>query len=212
MPATAQALAPPRAAAVAGVVFSVLLSTSIVIIRLAVPAYQTDPGEWLTDPSRRSATRFAIHLAPFAGIAFLWFLGVLRNQLGALEDQFFATVFLGSGLLFVASLFVSATLAGALLEEISRGESRSLHNDTFHLVRQIVGASMNIFAAKMAGVFMVSSSTLVFRTGILPRWLAYLGFASAAVLLLSVSTWPWITLLFPLWILAVSVRILLRQF
>ena len=47
-------------------------------------------------------------MAPFAGIAFLWFIGVLRNRVGALEDQFFSTVFLGSGLLFVASLFASA--------------------------------------------------------------------------------------------------------
>src|SRR5437868_10604 len=83
----------------------VLLGTSLIIIRLAAPAYQIDPGAWLNDPTRRAAVRFAIQLVPFAGIAFLWFIGVLRNRVGALEDQFFATVFLGSGMLFVASLF-----------------------------------------------------------------------------------------------------------
>jgi hypothetical protein len=211
MNAVGHTLAPPRAAAVAGVVFAVLLSISLVIVRLAVPPYQTDPGEWLTDPIRRNAARFAVQLAPFAGIAFLWFLGVVRNQFGAHEDRFFATVFLGSGLLFVASLFVSATLAGALLEAMAQGDTRLLHGDSYFLVRQVVGASMNIFAIKMAGVFMVSTSTIVFRTAVLPRWLAYSGFACAGILLLSVTTWPWITLLFPLWILAVSTRILLLQ-
>jgi hypothetical protein len=40
-----------------------------------------------------------LYLAPFAGIAFLWFIAAIRSQLGEREDRFFATVFLGSGLL-----------------------------------------------------------------------------------------------------------------
>ena len=51
----------------------------------------------------------AVSLIPFAGIAFLWFIGVIRTRLGDREDKLFATVFLGSRLLFVALLF----LAGA---------------------------------------------------------------------------------------------------
>jgi hypothetical protein len=212
MASSARPLAPPRAAAVAGVIFSLLLSITIVISRLAVPPVQTDSGEWLMDPVRRNVARFAIQLAPFSGIAFLWFLGVIRNRLGVLEDQFFATVFFGSGLLFVANLFVSAALAGALLEGVAQGQSGLLHSETYHLIRQIIGASMNIFAVKMAGVFMVSTSTIVTRTGILPRWVAYSGFACAAVLLLSVTSWPWILLIFPSWITVLSIRILLMEF
>src|SRR5579883_2000756 len=94
---SAPALAPPRAAAVAGVVFSLLMTVSLVIVRLAVPQSHGDPGAWLSDPTRRMEVRFAAQLVPFAGIAFLWFIGVLRNRIGAREDQFFATVFLGSG-------------------------------------------------------------------------------------------------------------------
>ena len=104
MATTTRALVPPRAAAIAGMLFSALMGVSLVIIRLAVPDYRTDPGEWLTDPFHRNAVRFALQLLPFAGIAFLWFIGVLRNRLGEQEDQFFATVFLGSGLLFVAGI------------------------------------------------------------------------------------------------------------
>jgi hypothetical protein len=211
MATTAGALVPPRAAAIAGVVFSVLLSVSLAIIRLAVPPYQTDSGDWLTDPFRRNAVRFAVQLVPFAGIAFLWFIGVLRNRLGKLEDQFFATVFFGSGLLFVASLFASATLAGALLETVANDTS-VLNSDSYRLARQMVGASMNIFAIKMAGVFMISTSTIVFRTGILPRWLAVLGFGCAVILLLIITGWPWIVLLFPSWMFVVSMRILVAEF
>src|SRR5215831_276788 len=144
-------LTPPRAAAVAGVVFAVLMSTSLIIVRLAVPAgFRSDPGQWLTDPVRRNAVRFAIQLAPFAGIAFLWFIGVLRNRLGKLEDQFFATVFLGSGLLFVASLFASIAFSGAVVEAVANGHPFS--SDVYFLIRQLIGAFLNVFAIKMAGV------------------------------------------------------------
>src|SRR5205085_8057693 len=109
-PARLQVLAPPRGAAIAGVIFSVLTIIGLGLVRYAIPADLNLPGSWLIEPHRRNAVRFALKLVPFAGIAFLWFIGVLRNRLGELEDKFFATVFLGSGLLFVASLFAAAAV------------------------------------------------------------------------------------------------------
>lgn len=196
----------------AGVIFSVLMSISLVLVRLAIPApFRPDPGEWLTDPVRRNSVRFAVQIAPFAGIAFLWFIGVVRNRLGALEDQFFATVFLGSGLLFVASLFAATALSGALIETIT-GHPALLNTDTYFLARQLIAVFANIFAIKMAGVFMFSSSTIMLRTGILPRWVALAGFGCGAVLLIAITNWPWIALLFPAWMMLVSVRVLFAEF
>src|SRR5229473_4783068 len=87
-----EALVPPRGAAIAGVIFSLLTIVGLGLVRYAVPADLSVPGIWLTEPHRRSAVRFALNLVPFGGIAFLWFIGVLRNRIGELEDQFFATV------------------------------------------------------------------------------------------------------------------------
>jgi hypothetical protein len=56
----------------------------------------------LASSTKRNEVKSSLALLPFAGIAFLWFMGVIRNRLGEREDKFFATVFLGSGLLFVA--------------------------------------------------------------------------------------------------------------
>jgi hypothetical protein len=89
--------------------------------KLFTPTY----GGWLTDPDRRNAVRVALNLVPFAGIAFLWFVGVIRSRLGAQEDQFLATVLLGSGLLFVACLFGAAALVGPEGKELRRGARRS---------------------------------------------------------------------------------------
>jgi hypothetical protein len=92
---TRQALKTPRAAAVAGIAFAVLFTTSMVLIRLALPAdlSGTNTAAWLQ--GNVATTSLALTLVPFAGIAFLWFMGVVRDRLGTLEDQFFSTVFLG---------------------------------------------------------------------------------------------------------------------
>jgi hypothetical protein len=115
------ALAPPRGAAISGIIFAVLTIIGLGLVRYAIPADLRTPGTWLIEPSHRNAVRLALDVVPFAGIAFLWFIGVLRNRLGELEDQFFATVFLGSGLLFVASVFGSAAMTDALIETVAAG-------------------------------------------------------------------------------------------
>jgi len=111
----ASPLRTPRAAAVAGIIFSVLLTAALVLLRVSVPAHPAVPGLWLTDSHHRAEVAIALNLVPFAGIAFLWFIGVLRDRIGEREDRFFATVFLGSGLLFVAMIFVAAAIAGGLI-------------------------------------------------------------------------------------------------
>jgi hypothetical protein len=103
----------PRAAAVAGILFSILLIASLWLLRLSVPANPLEIGTWLRTSSER--VTLALNLVPFAGIAFMWFLGVLRDRLGAMEDRFFATVFLGSGLMFLGMLFVAAAAGGGLI-------------------------------------------------------------------------------------------------
>jgi hypothetical protein len=197
---------------VAGILFAVLMSTTLVIVRLAAPSNQTASGAWLTDPYRRNAVHFACQLAPFAGIAFLWFIGVVRSHLGLLEDRLFASVFLGSGLLFVASLYLSAVFSVALLETMASGHLSSVDSDVYYLARQLTGTSMNTFAIKMAGVFIMSTSGIALRTGILPRWLAYCGFVFAGVLVLVITSWQWIALIFPLWMLMISVCLLMAEF
>jgi hypothetical protein len=135
-------------------------------------------------------------------------MGVLRNRLGKLEDQFFATVFLGSGLLFVASLFAAAALAGAFSAEPPSDVERFPNIETYDFVRRLIHALLNVFAIKMAAVFMFSTCTIALRSGFLPRWIAFSGFACGLVLLGAITNWDGTPLIFPLWLLLVSAWIL----
>lgn len=208
-PLTRQRLTTPRAAAIAGILFSVLLITSMVLIRISVPANPLDAGTWLAGSWQ--TVRLALNLLPFAGIAFLWFIGVVRDRLGEHEDRLFATVFLGSGLLFLAMLFVSAGMAGGIIVTYGATPSQLAGSETYSFGRTITYEIMNVYAMKMAGVFMMSTSTLSLRTGILPRWMAFFGLALALFLLLSLGFFYWAPLVFPLWVLLISLHILLAN-
>jgi hypothetical protein len=203
---TSVRLKAPRAAAIAGILFSILLITGVVLLRLSVPDDPLEAGAWLR--TRAHVVALALNLVPFAGIAFLWFIGVLRDRMGEREDRFFATVLVGSGLLFLAMLFFSAAVAGGIIIAFAAAPERLLGSGTFALARAITYEIMNIYAIKMAGVFMIATSTLALRTGFFARWIAFLGYALALLLLLSTRNIPGILLAFPLWVLLVSLYIL----
>jgi hypothetical protein len=204
-----RSLKTPRAAAIAGIIFSLLLITSQVLIRLSIPS---DPLASPLELVRHSKTvMIALNLLPFAGIAFLWFVAVVRDRLGELEDRFFATVFLGSGLLYVAMIFVAAAIAGALIGLLASDSGDLTTSSTYALGRQEIYRILNIFSARMAAVFMISTSTIFTRTRILPRWVAFLGYALAAALLLAGGSVTWIIMVFPLWVALISACILIQN-
>lgn len=201
---------PPRVVAISGLIFSALYIATIVLVRLAVPADPTDPGAWLSDEATRNRVRFALNLAPFTGLAFLWFMAVLRNRIGLLEDRFFATVFLGSGLLFTAMLFTTVAVSRGLLETFGSGDPRG--SEAYQVARVTVHTLMNTFAVKMAAVFIFVTSTIGLRTAVLSRWISFVGFLCAIALLLIVTDFAWIALVLPAWVLLVSTYILVTDF
>ena len=195
----------PRAAAIAGIMFSVLLLGALLLLRNSVPNDPREPGAWLNSESNTVA--LAINLVPFAGIAFLWFIGVLRDRLGASEDKFFATVFFGSGLLFLGMLFAAAAVAGALIISFETAPAQLIESATFHFARAAAYSMMNVYTVKMAGVFMVTTSTIAIYTGFAPRWIAILGYLLALLLIFGSYYLSWSFGVFPLWVLVMSIYI-----
>jgi hypothetical protein len=204
---TGARLKTPKAAAIAGIAFSALLITIFWLLRRSVPADPLDAGTWLATETK--TVGLALNLVPFAGVAFLWFIGVLRDRLGQQEDRFFATVFFGSGLLFLAMLFASAAIAGGIILVASSADpNEMIASPTFRYARATGYIFMNVYAIKMAGVFMISTSTVLIFTKIAPRWIAVLGYVLAAVLLIGSYYINLSFFVLPLWVLLVSIYIL----
>lgn len=165
-------------------------------------------SQWVAGSAGR--LRAAIILMPFAGIAFLWFIGVVRDVLGSLEDKFFSTVFIGSGLLFLAMIFASTAVGAGLLaskEFLIEGGERT---EVAAFGQALLVALSNTYALRMAGVFMISLATIWLRTALMPRWLVVVSYILAVALLVASDTTLWMTVAFPLWVLVVSVLILTR--
>jgi hypothetical protein len=203
---TDRRLRTPRAAAIAGILFSLLFTVSVVLIRISIPEDPADGGRWLEE--RGSTVALALSLAPFAGVAFLWFIGVVRDRIGNYEDRFFSSVFFGSGLLYLAMTFVSAGLAGSLLTTYAIIPDQLVENGLYTFGRVIMWRISNVYAIRMAGVFMISLGTIWVRTGTVSRWLAFLTYGLALVLLVSIGYSLWVTLIFPAWVMIISVYIL----
>ncbi len=204
-----QRMRTPRAAGIAGIIFALLFSTSLLIMWLSIPANPLGPA---TDAiSRLNMLSFSTKLMPFAGIAFLLFIAVVRDRLGQSEDRFFATVFLGSGLLFVAMVFSAGAVGGGILTVLGSGSEKLIKGGVYAFGRAEIAQIMHIYAMKMAGVFMITTSTISIQTQLFPRWMAVLGYVLALALLLSVGTIEWIPLVFPLWVLLISAFILIQN-
>ena len=81
---TNKGLKTPKAAAIAGILFSVLLITSQFLIWSSIPAIRTYGAIEVVGHS--NTVSLALNMLPFAGVAFLWFIAVVRDRLGVLED------------------------------------------------------------------------------------------------------------------------------
>src|SRR5271167_2810837 len=202
-------LTTPRAAALAGVLFAVLFGAVLILIRTKMPEGVQGSTEWLT--SRRTGIATATKLMPFAGISFLWFIGVVRDGLGRYEDRFFSTVFLGSGLLFLAMMFVSTAVAAALVATNKGVTDPAAYAEVVTFGKMIVLAASKSYAIRMAAVFMISLATIWLKTGLMPRWLVVVSYLVAVALLIASDVSMWLTLAFPIWVLVVSALILLRS-
>jgi hypothetical protein len=192
-----------RAAAIAGIIFAVLLLAALTMTRIALAEGSLESLR--SDAQRRALIRFSLNLVPFAGIAFLWFIGVIRDQLGKVEDRLFSTVFLGSGLLFLAMLFVGAVTFTSLLGMLV---GPNVDIELFAFGRSSTQALISVYAMRMAAVFTLSVSTVGIRTAAMPRWVSYVGYVVGLTLIVAADAFKWSQLVFPAWVLLVSVVLL----
>jgi hypothetical protein len=202
----------PRAAGVAGLLFCILFVLALLLLQAKPPTGANAEGivAWYRQRVSGSSTLIGLYLIPFAGIAFLWFIAVVRSRIGEREDRFFSTVFLGSGLLFVAMVFAAAAVSASLVAGARFQAALAPTAATILSTRSLAYSLLFVYAIRMAGVFMIATSSIALRTTAFPRWIAVTGYVIAAILLLSVRFYDLLILLFPAWVAVVSVEVLVR--
>jgi hypothetical protein len=117
-------------------------------------------------------------------------------------------VFLGSGLLFLAMLFVGSVTTSTVLSLVSAENASA---ELFDYGRVTTQGLISVYALRMAAVFTLSVSTVGIRTGALPRWVVYSGYVVALGLMVAAGEHKWVQLIFPAWVLMVSVVILVTS-
>jgi hypothetical protein len=183
-PLTPGILRTPRSAGFAGVLFALLFGVIVYLIHRAVPANPHDAGTWLTDPSSRRRVDAALALVPFCGIFFLWFMGAVRSRIGEAEDRFFSTMFLGSGLLFVAMMFTTTAIMAALLT-LAGDHNGHPPDNVWEFGRSATFTLVTTYAMRMAAVFMIAASTIALRLRIHAKYIAWAGYVAAVALLVA---------------------------
>ena len=109
-------------------------------------------------------------------------------------------------------LFASAAVIGAVVIVFTAEPDAMVNSTTQRLARALAYNLANVYAIKMAGVFMISLSTVIFRTGIVPRWIAILGFVLALSLLVGSYYISWSFIVLPVWVLLISTYILIDNY
>ena len=203
----------PAAAAVAGILFAILYTAGLVLLRNE-QMYVANDAELVRLFARGedlSAVIGGLYLAPFAGVMFLWFVAVIRDQIGDREDRFFATVFFGSGILFVALLFVASAIAVSPSVSYRYLDQPAMSAAVIDVLRALAYTVTFAFENRAAGVFLIATATIGLKTGVFPRWFSGISYVLGAVLLVAVTFLDWAILVLPAWVLVVSVFILLRE-
>jgi MFS family permease len=210
---TGRQLRAPWAASIAGLLFAAMFTAAMLLLRNQpmLGASDADLAQQFATGQDLAGVVGGLYLAPFAGIMFLWFIAVIRDQIGEREDRFFATVFFGSGLLFVATMFVAIAVASTPVVGVRYLGQAAPSAREVELVRALAYTLMFGFGTRAAAVFLIAMATVGLKSGILPRWFGRTGYVLGILLLVVVAFWDWVILVLPAWVALVSLYILRRE-
>lgn len=203
-----------ESAALAGIVYAVVASVALLIVvdfpRPDLPDAELEA--WFADAGNRWRVLAGLNLGTLAAVAFLWFVGVLRNRIGDREDRFFGTVFYGSAIMhavfWIIGLAALASIPAAIeLFDVSvRVDSASVG-----ATGGFASALLFVAGPKIQALFVLSTSTIFLRTSTAPKWLALVGYAFGVTLFVIPVVARPVGLGFPIWVFVASVTVLVTR-
>jgi hypothetical protein len=181
-----------RLGSVAGLAFALFLFVGIAMLDIPQRASDQDLVTWWSDDGNQLAAVLSMYCFIVAGLCFLVFLAQLRSDLLAGEGGRgeLTTLVVVSGGVFVAMLFVAAVSRGVIgFAAKSPATDETLPGaDTLRYLPQIGYAITGTASLLAVAVTIATSSWLILRTAVFGRWLAWVGIAAAAILVVASAT------------------------
>jgi hypothetical protein len=196
-----------------GILFAVLFTVALLLVHRA-PALGVPNGDYArfyAGGDHGALVTFGLYAVPFAGIAFLWYLTTLRLLIQAIHESpppIPLGLHLASGVLFVSMLFGAAAPVGAVAMLVRLTNAPLPSPDVARILSVVGYVLLFVYGTRAAGMFMITTTSLVKAGGLLPPWLAVLSYLAAAFLMVSTTFHPFLALIFPAWVVVVGVVLL----
>ena len=200
-----------EAAALAGICYSILAVLALTRIS-SYPSLDLSESEltaWFDDDLNQALLAGALGLTSVSAIAFLWFVAVIRRRLGNREDRFFATVFFGSGIAYVAVWLVGAAVLAGPAIAMTMLDAAEVTPASASLAGGVAAALLLVVAPRIQAVFIFTTSAVILRSHVLPSWLAFAGYVAGVVMFLAPLVFAPLGYVFPVWVFVVSVVLLI---
>jgi hypothetical protein len=197
-----------------GIIHAVLFLAAVWLITRAPgpQASYAELSEFYSSDERRVLLLAGLYVMPFAAIAFLWFVVALRMWIAHSTrrvDALLSNVQLLAGIIYIALFLVAAAASSSLAASVEF-ISAPIDPTIARQFPQFSNTLTVVLAMRMAAMFVFTTSNIGRASKILPRWFAFAGFVVGLFLLLSASISPFLVLVFPIWVLTLSVILLLR--
>jgi hypothetical protein len=168
--------------ALAGVGFALLLFFSVFIVDPLRQATDQELLAWWSDSGKLRDNIISMYFLVLAAPLFLVFLAQLCRRLrsaGEPAESWTGLVF-GAGVAFAALLSVTAFSRGVVAQSIRFSDEPIPGPDTLRYATALSQAAFSIGAVPFATIAIAVSSVIIVRTGVLARWLGWLGLVVAA--------------------------------
>jgi hypothetical protein len=202
-----------RWAPIAGIIFVLLMffGTFFVADVPDADSTQQEISDYLGDSDNHTRNIIGVYVWVLGALSFLWFVTHLRSVLRAAErgTGILSNVVFGAGVIYSALMISSAVTFGATAYAISLRDATVSEVDLVRVLPQLAWLIL-LLGAGFAGIVLIVAACIVsFQTGVLPRWLAWLGIVAAILLLFDVLYVNIVPLL--IWVLAASIVLLMRR-
>src|SRR5262245_10589787 len=172
-----------RWAPIGGILFVVLMVVGSVLVG-DVPspnASEHEIASYLADSANHKRNIIGAYLWVVGGLAFLWFLTRLRNDLRRAEggNGAWSNLAFGAGVAFTAVWMVSAAAFASVAYVIELRDAPVSDPDLVRVLPAL-GRLLLLLGGGFAGILvLLAASVVILRTGLFGRWLAWLGIVAA---------------------------------